>query len=813
MIQRHCVLPPEGRTDRPSLLGINSMRALLAGVFWIAVLVPANPTLAAENKIATKTKTQSDQKKRYDIAPGPLGEALSAFAANAGVQLSSDLEITEGKTSGGLIGDYGLQEGFSLLLQGSGLAAIGEGQKYKLVRLPRVADNSEEYTLPKIDVVAEREENAYLQKYSGVATKADIPLQDTPLSVTVIPKKLIDAQGARDLADALKNVASLTVESNNAGRGTAFRSRGFLVDDVFGFLFDGQPLYGLQSPAIELFERIESFRGPASLQFGRAEPGGLINLVRKRPTDERLSSIKVTKGSYDFNHYAIDLGGRIPNHEEFGYRVTLAKQDSESFRDGKFTNRDVAGFSFDWVPSAAFKLTLFGDVVDVNTPFDTGQFAIGDGPARIPRDRNLDLPFGAQNSLVKTLGFDVEWQFNENWRLKQIFTYQDYFIDRNQSSKQAFDEATGDFRLQNQRRLTSLTGHNVNIDLIGDNRLFGMRHRSVFGYQFNNNDITAFASNSMNYASNIFNPTQNFVFQPLTQNTEPQKNDNRYYAFYLEDFIGLTDKFDLMLGVRYDDTREEVINLAATDPVRIVVQNYATTPRFGLVYRPVQNISMYASQSRGFQPNGTASNGSNAGAILPPEDSRQFEVGVKTSWLNSRLALNAAAYRLERRNIPFFNVADNVTELIGGVVNKGVEIEAIGDITENWSIFASYAHVDPKISEGTQAGNLPQAVPRNSARIFTAYDFAAGALRGLSINSGVYGQNRVFLDNNNTATLPGYVRLDAGANYTHKVKRSTFIWRLNLENLLDRDYFFGNSRTAVYPADPLTARVSLEVQL
>lgn len=672
--------------------------------------------------------------------------------------------------------------------------------------------SAEVITLPSVKVEAESlTHETYLKNESTTASRADLTIKETPFSITVFPKRIIEEQGARDLSDVLRNSASLNQESNNAGRQPAFRSRGFLLNDSYGYLWDGQPLFGLHSPSIELIEQVEFFRGPASLQYGRAEPGGLVNLLRKRPTDERFATLRLNTGTHGYSHQHLDAGGRFGEDRRFGYRVNVASENSDNYRDGIYTDRLVGGASFDWKISDFAKLTLFADYAKIDVPYDTGHVIYNGRPADIPWKRNLDLRNGHHDSENQTFGYDLNVILSPNWKIRNQYTYQDYYIDRLESSKANLNQNNGNYTLRQRRQTTDAYSHNFSFDLIGDNRLFGMRHRTVLGVQLTELDRTLFASNQISYASNIFNPATINIL-PVTLNTAPTLNDTSYGGIYAEDFIGLTDQIDFMVGVRADKFRETTINLSAATPVRETVTENAVTPRFGLVYRPIEPLSLYVSRSRGFKPNGLASQGTNAGEILAPERSDQIEGGFKLSSRDNRLQFNAAAYEIKRENVAFYDAGDNFTRLIPGQRHQGLEFELIGELMPRWRVFASYAVIDADVIGGANDGRKPQTVPAKSARLWTSYDFA-GALSGVSVFGGVFAQESTFADAANTAELPGYARVDVGATLRHRVGERSVLWRLNIDNLFDRRYYFGNNLLSITPAQPLTARIGLEIPL
>lgn len=671
---------------------------------------------------------------------------------------------------------------------------------------------------PQVDVVAKpREESTqYLQSESSTASRIPIEISETPYSVTVIPQRIMKEQDARVLADVLKNVASISQESNNAGRQGAFRSRGFLISDEFGYFIDGQPSFGLLDPPIELIERVEVLRGPASIQYGRAEPGGVINLIRKRPTAERLTSLEIGTGAFDYDHAQVDLGGRFAANEKFGYRLNVARERSGSFRDVVFLDKDVVGLALDAKLLDSLKLTLFADYTDRETPWDNGQMAINGRPADIPPGRFLELPWGQQSSHNRNFGYELEWKASPNWTVRNQYNYQDYDFDRHQSTKSpaANFATTGDFTVRETRLLTELQAHSWILDLVGDNELFGMRHRTVLGYHRVEQDRTLRQQIGAGnvYNSNIYDPAT-FVRLPLPMNSTPtQVNDNVYQGVYGEDFIGITQNLDLMLGVRYDRFSENTMfpSTGAPDNLR---ENDATTPRAGIIFRPTDPVSLYVSYSRGFLPGGRVTQGTNTGDLLEPQESEQMEAGIKTLWMGNRLGLNAAVYELTKENIAYFDSTINYTTVVGEQVHKGVEFEAIGEITRAWHVMASYAYLDGEITEGTNKGNFPNAAPRHSSRLWTSYAFADGAAHGFTVFGGAFRQSSIYGDPANTFTLDGWTRVDAGVSYVHKTGAGTAKIQLNVENVFDRDYYLGNGTNSIFPQPPRTWRLGIGIEL
>jgi iron complex outermembrane receptor protein len=682
--------------------------------------------------------------------------------------------------------------------------------------------------LPDISIYGERESTEndptqYLQKKASSTSRIPLTIKESPMTVTVVPKKLMDEFAVRDLSDAIKGVASVTMDNKNGGRQPALRSRGFLMDDESAYLVDGQPMYSLLDQPMELIESVEVLRGPSGIQYGRGRGSGVINLIRKRPTQETFTSLKVSGGSWDYKQIQLDAGGRIPDNEDFGYRVNISKEDSNSFRDTVYLEKEVVGLVFDAKINDDLKLTLLADYVNRDSPWDLGQQWINGKPAPSMSRSTFDfLPWTAMNTSNTTLGYQVDWKLNEHWMVKHQYTFQDYNTDRHISGRANLNTVTGNFRPTESRGVTDGKNNSFIIDLIGDNTLFGMRHRTVLGYHHFDKEIETRSSNSITYPagtpSNIFNP-RNLARLPLTMSAFKSTNDSVFRGVYAEDYIGLLPNLNLMLGARYDKFEEKTATAAAV-PVKDSRKNDKVTPRVGLVFSPIEAVTLYGSYMRGFEPGGRAAAtvatgipALNAGELFDPQESEQYEVGVKTSLLDDKLAVNFAVYDLTRSNQVFTDLALQRFTLIGEQRSKGFETEVIGQITPEWSVSASYAYLDSETVEGAAniKGKDLNLSPKHSTRLWTSYTFSHGMFKDLSLYGGAFQQGDSYGDAANTFEVEGFTRFDAGASYKHAFGQNKAIWRLNVDNITDRNYYMGNNQASMLPGTPRNARLSLEV--
>jgi|GEM_PF-1861794 len=766
-------------------------------------------------------------KKTYKINGGPLDKALKSYAAQSGLIFAFDPILTKGNKTLGLNGNYSLQEGFDVLLQTSDLVVVrGDGGAYLLKKATiKVAESSA--MLPEVTVTenaylqTENDNTKYLQKKATSTSRIPLTIKESPMSVTVVSKKLMDEFAVRDLADAVKGVASVTMDNRNGGRQPALRSRGFLMDDTTAYMVDGQPIYSLLDHPIELMDSVEVLRGPSGVQFGRGRGSGIINLIRKRPTQDTFTSLRVSGGSWDYKQLQLDAGGRIAGNENLGYRINVAKEDSNSFRDNVYLERDVLGLVLDAKINDDLKLTFLADYTNRDTPWDLGQQWINGKPAQGMSRSTYDfLPWTKMNTSNTTLGFEVDWKLNENWKVKSLYTFQDYNTNRHISGRANFNRVTGNFRPTESRSVTDGNNHSYIIDLLGDNTLFGMRHRTVLGYQHTELALETRGSNNRTYTqlNNIFNP-RNITRLPLTMNQFESTNDSVFKGLYAEDYIGLLPNLNLMLGARYDKFEERFAS-AAAKPVIDRRENDKVTPRAGLIYTPIEAVTLYGSYMRGFEPGGRAAlniagiiPALNAGEVFDPQESEQYEVGIKTSLLDDKLAINLAVYDLTRSNQVFADLVQNRFTLIGEQRNKGFETEAIGQITPEWSVSASYAYLDSEVIQGgpTVKGKNQNLAPRHSSRLWTSYSFSQGMLKDLSIYGGVFKQGDAYGDATNSFQVDGYTRFDAGASYMARLGQNKAIWRLNIDNITDEVYYMGNNQASMLPGMPRNARVSMEV--
>jgi iron complex outermembrane recepter protein len=704
--------------------------------------------------------------------------------------------------------------------------------------------------LSPVTVVDEGEnEKSYTAYSSTTATKTDTPIFDTPVSIQVVPKAVMSDQKATTIKDALENVSSVRPQSS-LGLSNAFITRGFRNGRVFrnGLVANGLGIgEGAQFDSANL-ERIEVLKGPAAVLFGRIEPGGLVNLVTKKPRDEPHYSVEQRFGSYDFYRTEWDATDAITEDKSLSYRFTGAYQNNKSFRDFNFNDRVLVNPSLTWRPSDATEMSLEVEALHEDYQVDRGLFAIGNRPAPIPVSRSFIDPNDPVDTNAKVnVGFNLTHAFNENWTLRNRFLYS-YVYDKNTSVKPAnaftveqfFDPSKGNRSYA--RNIFSQTSDNetytTNLDLTGKFDLGGVSHQTLVGFDYLRALGTyEFYGNYMDPVKgleiDIYNPKYgidpSFYANALATPSDGGLNHylfrDNWYGAYFQDHITLWDKLHIVGGGRYDwaTTGLGIGNSASAAQSALPSRkDEGFSPRVGILYQPWKWVSIYGNWTTSFGAN----NGVTAtGATINPEIGEQFEAGLKTEFFDHRLMTTLAYYHLTKENMmtPDFRTSNlNDFAAIGEARSQGIELDMTGQITDEISVIGNYVFTDASITKdgsGLQ-GNRLNNVPEHSGSLWIKYDIHNyEPLNGLSIGVGVFAAGQRQGDNDNTFALPGYARLDAFASYTYKIGDSRLITQFNIRNLLDKTYYestdpFQNAppRVGIYPGAPLTAMGSIRLE-
>lgn len=779
----------------------------------------------------------------FDIAPQALTGALNEFAAKTGLQVSYPADLAAGLSSPGLSGTHTPAQALDTLLGGTGLGfRFANDQTVTLERnaphppvplaqpqsqaTPPPSRESGSQTsagktgqkpvkVPEIVVkdVKERDDDAtsYVAEASSTATRTDTPLIQVPQAVEVVTRKVLDDQKAIRLDQALRNVSG--VVTPDASRGV-FNDRTFCRGFVCGYFknnmrnLDQQQVLTYRDVAN--IQRIEVLKGPASVLYGRNEPAGIINIVTKQPLSERYVSLETVFGSYGLYRPMLDVSGPLNDSKTVRFRVNGAYENSESFRDVVRSHRYFIAPVIAWDAGSNTTLTFEGEYVHNNQTFDPGVPALGARPAPVPINRFLGEPFNAYNVREARAGVLLKHRFSDNLRIESQFR-------ADQSSWFGVQAAFGNLLPGNQAitRLMQAGGATQSSyywrnDLIGRLVTGSVNHQILTGVELGRNQYSTTLGAAVYPAINIFNPV--YGQAPFTDPRKTVFADTfaNSAGAYIQDQIDVTDSLHLLVGARGDYVYQHSgigVNVPKRDTT---AENYGFSPRIGLTYQPIQPVALYANVTRSFNPLFTATGAANN--IFLPETATQYEAGIKTEVVPGRLTSTLAVYRILKRNALAIDPTNPLLQIqTGAQRSHGVEFDVSAQLTDAWKIITTYAYTDARIAADTtfRVGNRLPLIARHTGSVWTTYDFLDGPLQGFGVGTGLFAVGERAGDLANTFELPGYIRVDAALFYRKPefFPRTNLTVQLNVQNLLDHEYYYGGAATrasGAFPGAPLT---------
>jgi iron complex outermembrane recepter protein len=615
------------------------------------------------------------------------------------------------------------------------------------------------------------------------------------------------------LKEAVQNVSGVFVSNSFGGSLDGFNIRGFddatILKDGVKDTFSG----GVILKDFANVERIEVLKGPASVLFGNVEPGGVINIATKEPLATPLYSADLSIGSYSSYRPSIDLSGPLNSDKSLRYRLNAAYDNAGSFRDSVSSERVFVAPVVSYQINDRTDLTVDGSYLYDRRSFDRGIVAIGRGIADIPIDRFLGEKgdFRAANQF--TVGYQLEHRFNENLKVRNAGRFSDTneFVNKSATAI-GFDETTGELArayFDNANRYKTLS---MQTDLVNNFKTGSIDHQLVVGFDLQRNSSEGFfAVPSDAFDStfvgrftpniNIFNPIYNTRPRPDLSELGLVRNDSNTtdgFGIFLQDRIAITDNLKFLVGGRFDTTTQrrtdKLDNNSETSQA-----DRAFSPRIGVVYQPIQPISLYASYSQSFAPNsGVRVDGS----ILEPTRGNQYEVGIKAE-IDKRFTATLSAYQITKTNVATTDPNNDAFSIpIGEQSSRGIEFDVSGTILPGWNVIASYSSANAEISRSNDlvVGNKIPNVPNNKISLWTTYDLPQDELKGLGFGLGLFYVDKRPGDLDNSFELPSYLRTDAAIYY----KKDNWRAGINIQNLLNTRYFETSDigRTTVTPGAP-----------
>ncbi|MCM2294617.1 TonB-dependent siderophore receptor [Allorhizobium sp. BGMRC 0089] len=697
---------------------------------------------------------------------------------------------------------------------GIALLALSTGSGVIAAHADDTATNLSTITVDGQTETATGPVEGYVAKRSATGSKSDTPLKDIPQSVSVVGTQEMEDRGVTNKVDeALRYTSGVFTQPFGADGDTNwYYIRGFDATQTGTFL-DGLNLwsYGFAGFLIDpvALERVEVLKGPASVLYGGSNPGGLVNMIGKRPTDEKFLTTETGINNYGNAYLTFDGGDQIKN-TDMSYRLTGKIAGGNKAADDTSDFRGVFMPQLQWSPDEGTKLNVYAYYSYLDQTSGTNGFFPYVGTVekasfgRIDPNANYGEPDSDYSySRQFMLGADFSHDLDNGWTLSQTARYG--YLNRSESAPYTYgyyDPTTGSNYLQeptsSDAYLTRLgfDHHTVVNSFALDNHLNGkvdtgpVDHDVTVGIDYKYYNLNQIQASALDTPISATSPVYG-VTQPANAVYLHQVLEQHQLGLYGQDQMHFGDGWIATLNGRYDYVHTSSDDRTATN-ADYTANNNALSGRAGLAYEFANGVTPYASVATFFNPQ----IGVTSGAPLKPEEGEQYEAGVKYEPTSFSGSLTASVFQINKRN---WTVTDPLTFLssqIGEVQSKGFELEGKVDLGDNWKALASFTYQHLEITRHSDAsliGNSPYLVPKVLASAWLDYSFPEGMLEGFSIGGGVRYQGSSWADYANTKKVPDATLFDAAIRYNRKDWGAA----LNIGNLFDKRYVAGCQTTLV----------------
>ncbi|MDK9776685.1 MULTISPECIES: TonB-dependent siderophore receptor [unclassified Vibrio] len=638
-------------------------------------------------------------------------------------------------------------------------------------------------------LVVEGREFGYKADTNTTAMRMEMTQLETPGQVAVIDEAVIDEQRASTLGEVLQNDASVSAGGTSRNR-ERFSLRGFELSSSDGFLRDGRQHWSHYRQPIELLERVEVLKGPSGLLYGKSEPGGLVNMVSKKPTTETQASLSQDIGSNDHSRTVLDVSGALNEEETLRARAILAKESYGSWReygDGTEpeTDRAVGGLVVEYDITENVMVSAHYDRTKDEGSVDSGAYIV-DGKPVLGDKYIWDAQWSKIDNDVENYGIDINAQVTDNVNVKAGYNRQDFKrFDVESYPKFDMYEKDGTVKHKGNERSDNWVFDTAYVDVTTDFSLFGTENTLLVGANYLDYSYDRF----MAFHEQAYVPAGETVVKPEpTSSKKWPTSEYDTWGIYAQNMMTINDYWQVLAGVRYDEKRSDTLTESQV------------SPKLGVIFHPASNGSIYVQYSESFMPQGAVSDTdfTNDGEELEAERGISYEVGTKWELFDERLYLTGALFDITLENVRIDvndpnNPGMELATQDGEQVHRGAEVLAQGFVTDELSLTASAMYLDAELTRSKYyQGNRPADVPEFSASVWSSYKVQ----NNTNVNLGLIYEGERYGDAANTFKKDGYARIDMGVSYTHKYdEKLDIVTRFNVENLFDTDYLAGGGST------------------
>ncbi|PYE86479.1 iron complex outermembrane receptor protein [Phyllobacterium leguminum] len=632
----------------------------------------------------------------------------------------------------------------------------------------------------------------YVARSSTTATKTGTPLLETQQSISVITANEMKAQGAQNLGQALSYTPGVVGTPFGADpRFDSSKIRGF-DSRQSQFLNGLKMMRTAGAPALDIYgmERVEVLRGPASVMYGQGNPGGMINMISKRPTFERFGEIGVQGGSFETYGTYFDFGGPLAGSPDFAYRLTGVARKGGEQTDFLDNDRYFIAPALTWKPDEDTSLTILTSLQHDNPSSPSGlppQLTLNADGKRLGRDFFVgDKSFDESDRTLANIGYEFEHRFSDVWTFRQNARYSDF-----DWQYQALGMATAGLAPDGhtiRRNATfqdeRLKTFNIDNNLQAEFSTGGIDHSVLMGldYRYFSNDVTTefWTATPIDAFSPVYGGPINLGPRTLYAAVD---SDMTQVGVYVQDEMSY-ENWRATLGLRHDWASTGGGSTNAAGVTRSLDKDdRKPTGRVGLSYVFDNGLAPYISYATSFEPVPVPA----SGQLLEPTTGEQIELGIKYQPEGWNGFFSAAVFDLRQKNVLTTTVVNGnpVSSQIGEVQVKGLELEGVASLAQGLDLHAAYTYMDATIVEGADDGNRPDNAPEHAASLWLDYTFQEGsALEGFGIGGGVRYVGQRYGNTANTYDLDPVTLVDAALHYQKDGIRAS----LNLTNLADKDY-------------------------
>ncbi|MFD4839531.1 TonB-dependent siderophore receptor [Achromobacter sp. NPDC058515] len=766
-----------------------------------AILCALSVTALAGATVASRPAyAQSAVSLAFELPAGSMADSLVSLGRQAQVQILFSPGSVAGMEAPAVSGKLTPQAALDRLLARSGLVAVPSGSGF-IVRAPAPTSGADATTLAPVTVtgrdLATTEGTGSYTTAAVTMGKSVQSLREIPQSVSVVTRQLLDDQNLVNLDDAMRTVTGVTVEAGSIGGNHGnFYSRGYALDTI--------QVDGVNTPAstgndlsagfgLAIYDRIEVLRGPAGLFQGAGDPGGTVNLVRKRAQKEFAFSGQVMTGSWDRYYADADITGPLDSDGRLRGRLVASYDDRRSFVDGVYTRKPLfyGTMSLDVTPDTT--LTAGATYQQYKGRPFFGLPAYTDGRLLdVRRSTNLDPSWNHITEEITEYFADVEHRLSNGGRIKVSGLYR----EQDEPSREfgwsdcAVDPVTGDTCLVSWKYRSHWKTYGLDAFVATPFEALGRKHELIVGADYRNIHKNFQYGGGDNADINLYHPDNN-VPKPDYEFTNGNDGKTEQYGLYARANLRVSDAATVIAGSRLTwwnnktANRNAYFNQFTNTDTRI---NGKFTPYLGLVVDLNDQLSAYTSYTSIFSPQTTTDVN---GQPLDARTGKQLEVGLKGEFLDKRLNGHAALFRMDDENRAMTDPDNPLFSMAAGKMrSQGFEAEISGSPAPGWDITAGYAYTTTKTLKGTEDQKSQQYVfitPRHTFNLWTKYSFATGALEGWSLGAGVRSVSSMYRLNGPVKfEQRPYTTVSAQAGYRfNKHVDAT----LTVNNLFDKVYY------------------------